>query len=126
MYACVIVCLYVCINVCMFVCRYCTSCTYGWPPLCTPTLCVHGTPFLWIMYSSFLMGGLPSLHHNEIRDLTATLLTEVRSCALNQSCSLSIILMSFISPPRILKMEIVWILPWTFKKHENVKPQIPI
>ena len=52
---------------------------YGWPPLRTPTLCACGASFSVDHVLSCLKGGLPSLHHNEIRDLTATLLTEVCS-----------------------------------------------
>ena len=52
---------------------------YGWPPLRTPTLCACGASFSVDHVLSCLKGGLPSLRHNEIRDLTATLLTEVCS-----------------------------------------------
>ena len=44
---------------------------YGWLPLCAPTHCACGT--------SCPKGGLPSIRHNEVRDLIATLLTEVCS-----------------------------------------------
>ena len=47
--------------------------------LCTPTLCACGASFSVDHVLSCLKGGLPSLRHNEIRDLTATLLTEVCS-----------------------------------------------
>ena len=47
------------------------------PPYCNP-LCLWG--FIFCGSCAFLSeGGLPSLHYNEIRDLTATLLTEVCS-----------------------------------------------
>ena len=52
---------------------------YGWPPLRTPTLCACGASFSVDHVLSCPKGGLPSLRHNEIRDLTATLLTEVCS-----------------------------------------------
>ena len=52
---------------------------YGWPPLRTPTLCACGTSFSVDHVLSCPKGGLPSLRHNEIRNLTATLLTEVCS-----------------------------------------------
>ena len=52
---------------------------YGWSPLRPPSLCACGTSFSVEHALSCPKGGLPSLHHNEIRDLTATLLTEVCS-----------------------------------------------
>ena len=52
---------------------------YGWPLLRTPTLCACGASFSVDHVLSCPKGGLPSLRHNEIRDLTATLLTEVCS-----------------------------------------------
>ena len=52
---------------------------YGWPPLRTPTLCACGASFSVDHVLSCPKGGLPSFRHNEIRDLTATLLTEVCS-----------------------------------------------
>ena len=52
---------------------------YGWPPLRTPTLCACGASFSVDHVLSCPKGGLPSLCHNEIGDLTATLLTEVCS-----------------------------------------------
>ena len=50
------------------------SLRYGWPPLRTPTLCACGASFSVDHVLSCPKGGLPSLRHNEIRDLTATLL----------------------------------------------------
>ena len=50
---------------------------YGWPLLRTPALCACGSSFSVEHVLSCPKGGLPSLRHNEIRDLTATLLTEV-------------------------------------------------
>ena len=50
---------------------------YSWPPLRTPTLCACGASFSVDNVLSCPKGGLPSLRHNEIRDLTTTLLTEV-------------------------------------------------
>ena len=52
---------------------------YGWPPKHTPAHCACGTPFTVEHALSCPKGGLPSFRHNEIRDLTATLLTEVCS-----------------------------------------------
>ena len=45
---------------------------YGWPPQGLPTTCVCGSHFSVEHALSF-----PIIHHNEIRDLTASLLTEV-------------------------------------------------
>jgi len=50
---------------------------YGWPPLRTPALCVCGPSFSVEHVLYCLKGGFPSLCHNEIMDLTATLLTEI-------------------------------------------------
>jgi len=81
---------------------------YGWPPLCTPTLCAHGAPF---SVDHVLSWSLPSLRHNEIRDLTAALklLTEVCS----QVCTEPELqpVNNPVSPPQILKKELVWTLP---------------
>ena len=52
---------------------------YGWLPLCTPTYCACGISFSVEHALSCSKGGLPSIRHNEIRDLTAKLLTEVCS-----------------------------------------------
>ena len=52
---------------------------YGWSPLRPPSLCACGTSFSVEHALSCPKGGLPSLRHNEIRDLTATVLTEVCS-----------------------------------------------
>jgi len=52
---------------------------YGWPPKRTPAFCACGTSFSVEHALSCPKGGLPSIRHNEIRDLTATLLTEVCS-----------------------------------------------
>ena len=48
---------------------------YGWPPSETPSKC--GSNFSVEHALSCAKGGFPSIRHNEIRDLTATLLTEV-------------------------------------------------
>ena len=56
---------------------------YSWPPLRTPTLCACVASLSMDHVLSFPKGGLPFLRHNEIRDLTATLLIEVcSSCVL--------------------------------------------
>ena len=50
---------------------------YGWPLQRTPSHCACGAAFPVDHTLSCPKGGLPSLRHNEIRDLTARLLTEV-------------------------------------------------
>ncbi len=50
---------------------------YGWPPPGTPTHCVCGENFSVHHVLSCPRGGFPSIRHNEIRDATANLLTEV-------------------------------------------------
>ena len=52
---------------------------YGWSLQRTPAHCACGTSFSVEHALSCPKGGLPSIRHNEIRDLTATLLTEVCS-----------------------------------------------
>ena len=52
---------------------------YGWAASKTPTKCVCGASFTVDHLLSCARGDFPSLCHNEIRDLTATLLTEVCS-----------------------------------------------
>jgi len=54
---------------------------YGWPTKRTPALCACGTSYMVEHSLSCPKGGLPSIQRNEIRDLTATLLTEVCSQA---------------------------------------------
>ena len=50
---------------------------YCWPPPGTPTHCACGTNFSVEHVFSCPRGGFPSIRHNEIRDITANLLTEV-------------------------------------------------
>lgn len=50
---------------------------YGWRPSNLPTNCVCGKPFSVEHALSCACGGLPSIRHNELRDITAELLTEV-------------------------------------------------
>ena len=50
---------------------------YGWHPGHLPTECVCGKQFTVDHALSCPCGGLPSLRHNEIRDVTADLLNEV-------------------------------------------------
>ncbi len=50
---------------------------YGWTPADMPSTCVCGNNFSVEHAMSCARGGFPSIRHNEIRDLTATLLTEV-------------------------------------------------
>ena len=51
----------------------------GWSPLKASSLCACGSSFSVEHMLSCPNGGLPSLRHNDIRDLTASLLTEVCS-----------------------------------------------
>ena len=50
---------------------------YGWSPLNTPSHCSCGSQFSVQHALSCPKGGFPTLRHNEVRDLTATLMTEV-------------------------------------------------
>ena len=51
--------------------------TYGWLPNNMPSTCDCGKQFSVDHALSCSKGGFPSIRHNEIRDITATLLTEV-------------------------------------------------
>ena len=50
---------------------------YGWPPLLVPTTCACGKSFNMEYILSCPIGGFPTIRHNEICDVTATLLYEV-------------------------------------------------
>ena len=50
---------------------------YGWQPALTPSTCACGTSFSVEHALSCPMGGFPILRHNEVRDLTAKLMSEV-------------------------------------------------
>ena len=50
---------------------------YGWEPSKTPSSCACGEKFTIEHAMSCPKGGFPSIRHNEVHDLTATLLTEV-------------------------------------------------
>lgn len=50
---------------------------YGWSPSEMPSKCACGNNFTVEHALSCAKGGFPSIRHNEVRDLTATLLTEV-------------------------------------------------
>ena len=50
---------------------------YGWCPTKVPSHCACGQPFSVSHALSCHMGGYPSIRHNEIRDLTANLLSVV-------------------------------------------------
>ena len=50
---------------------------YGWTPTNMATTCVCGKPFNVKHALSCARGGFPILRHNEVRDIIATLLTEV-------------------------------------------------
>ena len=52
---------------------------YNWLPLRTPSNCACGVKFSVEHALSCSKGGFPSIRRNEIRDLTANLLTEVCS-----------------------------------------------
>ena len=52
---------------------------YNWQPLQAPSSCECGAKFSVEHALSCPKGGFPSIRHNEIRDLTANLLTEVCS-----------------------------------------------
>ena len=52
---------------------------YGWLPSGVPSECVCGKAFSVEHALSCSRGGFPTLRHNEVRDLTASLLTEVCS-----------------------------------------------
>ena len=51
---------------------------YGWKLLNTPTKCTCGTAFSTDHAIICPKGGFPTIRHNELRDVTASLLTEVR------------------------------------------------
>ena len=50
---------------------------YNWHSTHVPSHCVCGQAFNFDYALIFLTGGFPYLQHNELRDFTATLLTEV-------------------------------------------------
>ena len=50
---------------------------YGWQPSSTPMHCVCGSSFTVQHVLSCPKGGYPTIRHNELRDITASLLTEV-------------------------------------------------
>ena len=50
---------------------------YGWDPARLPQHCACGTKFTVEHSFTCPKGGFPSIHHNEIHDLTASLLTKV-------------------------------------------------
>ena len=50
---------------------------YGWPPLYAPSHCVYDESFSTAHALSCRLWGYPAIQHNEIRDLTANLLSEV-------------------------------------------------
>ena len=53
------------------------SLRYGWSLSHTPQQCSCGTTFSVDHAMTCHMGGIPTIRHNEIRDLTASLVTEV-------------------------------------------------
>uniref|UniRef100_A0A1X7TEM9 Uncharacterized protein n=1 Tax=Amphimedon queenslandica TaxID=400682 RepID=A0A1X7TEM9_AMPQE len=50
---------------------------YGWSPPLLPSHCVCGHNFSVEHALNCKCGGFPSIRHNELRDITADLLTEV-------------------------------------------------
>ena len=50
---------------------------YGWLPPLLPSSCVCGKQFTVEHALGYPCGGFPSIRHNELRDITAELLTEV-------------------------------------------------
>ena len=50
---------------------------YGWKPPNTPTKCNCGSAFSTNHAMTCPMGGFPTIRHNELRDVTASLLSEV-------------------------------------------------
>ena len=50
---------------------------YGWLPANTPTICACGAAFSGEHALSCPKGGFPSIRHNEIRDFTTYLLSEI-------------------------------------------------
>ena len=50
---------------------------YNWQPLNLPNHCVCGSSFTTDHALTCLTGGFPSVRHNDLRDFTANLLTEV-------------------------------------------------
>ena len=50
---------------------------YGWQPINVPSKCTCGQSFTVEHALSCPMGGSPTIRHNEIRDLTANLMSEV-------------------------------------------------
>ena len=53
---------------------------YGWRPPLLPLTCVGGKRFTVEHALRCPCGGFPSIRHNELRDITAELLTEVCRC----------------------------------------------
>ena len=53
---------------------------YGWPLSCIPSHCACGVPLSVDHAFSCPKGGLPTIRHNQIRDLLAKLLSEVCLC----------------------------------------------
>ena len=53
------------------------SLRYGWPLQNSPSHCSCGQPFTVEHALTCKTGGFPAVRHNEVRDITATLLTEV-------------------------------------------------
>ena len=53
------------------------SLRYGWPLQNSPSQCSCGRPFSVEHALTCKTGGFPAVRHNEVRDITATLLTEV-------------------------------------------------
>jgi len=52
---------------------------YGWRPPYLPTTCAYGKPFSIDHSLNCSFGGFPTIRHNELRDVTANLLSQVCS-----------------------------------------------
>ena len=59
---------------------------YGWHPLHLPSHCVCGSQFHVEHALSCPRGGFPSIRHNEIRDITASLMSEVCHAVGTEPC----------------------------------------
>ena len=83
---------------------------YNWQPLQAPHVCGCGTKFSIEHSLSCPKGGFPSIWHNEIRDLTANLLTEVCNDVCNEPELLPLMVRCSLALPHTLRMVQDWIL----------------
>ena len=59
---------------------------YGWQPCLLPSSCVCDQSFTVEHARNSPCDGFPSIHHNELRDITASLLTEVCHAVGTEPC----------------------------------------